>query len=315
MKIRSNGIPITDRLIACKGRILRDQIDPSVNCKFSNGWLENFKKRHNIISRKGGAKIIRKEDCSFDTIIEFVKSINNEIKSDIYLSVINIDEIGVLYDPQINFTLDIKGTIRVEIKNTNMAKQRITVILGIDFKHNIVMKPFIIFKGKTTKCLKGIMLSDKYDLSYQKNSWCTSEQFILFLKTLPRNEKILLIYDNFRGHLTQTITDFLGVEYPLVKVITLPPNTTPILQPLDVGINKPFKEHIKNKYIEWLIKYYDKNESHPKISKLERNNLIAEWIKESWMKVCDETIINKSFNFCGYGTDSDNPKWQKFYRI
>jgi hypothetical protein len=39
MKIRSNGIPITDRLIACKGRILRDQIDPSVNCKFSNGWL------------------------------------------------------------------------------------------------------------------------------------------------------------------------------------------------------------------------------------------------------------------------------------
>ena len=79
-----------------------------VNCKFSNGWLDKFKKRHNIVSRKAGSKIVRKDDCEQIKITNFVELVNDKINSNKYVSVINIDETGLCYDSTINFTLDIK---------------------------------------------------------------------------------------------------------------------------------------------------------------------------------------------------------------
>lgn len=81
----------------------------------------------------------------------------------------------------------------------------------------------------------------------------TDDQFIIFLSQLPHDKKILLIYDNFGGHITKKVADFLKDNLPLVVIKTLPPNTTSILQPLDTNINGPFKACIKNQYISWLM--------------------------------------------------------------
>lgn len=314
-KIRMSGLPINDSMISSKACLLRDLHAPALICTFSNGWLQKFKNRHNIVSRKVCATIVRNNDCSIEDIVKHIDLVNAEIKSGIYFAVINIDETGIQYDPQINNTLEFMGVERVEVKSTNMNKQRITVILSVDYLNNLNIKPFIIFKGTTPKCLKGVNIDDNYVLSYQRNSWCTAEQFILFLKTLPKDKNLLLIFDNFSGHVTPSVKEFIKTEYPLVKVITLPPNTTSILQPLDVAINKPFKAYIKSNYITWFTKYYDEHGKYPKLPKVDRNNLITSWINESWTKVCIHQTIKKSFNFCGYDDVSGHAKWKKFYRL
>jgi len=54
--------------------------------------------------------------------------------------------------------LDIKGKKRVEIKITGREKQRVIVILGVDLLNSINVKPLIILKGKTKRCINNILL-------------------------------------------------------------------------------------------------------------------------------------------------------------
>ena len=224
---------------------------------------------------------MRNNDCDEDVINNFINEANKEIKSGEYYSIINIDETFSFYDPTINFTLEVKSIKKVEIKTSGREKQRVSIILGIDVLNKIKLKPFIIFKGKTKRCINNILLNEQVELSYQEKAWCDENQFIKFLSFLPNDKKILLLYDNFKGHCTNTIINFLNKKLPLVKIIMLPPNTTSILQPLDVGINKPFKSYIKKKYNMWLIKNLDEFETVSEINKTERNNLLISWIIES----------------------------------
>ena len=50
---------------------------------------------------------------------------------------------------------------------------------------------------------------------------------------VQENRKILVILDNFSGHRISDLTN--------IKLCFLPPNTTAILQPLDLGIIRSFK--------------------------------------------------------------------------
>jgi hypothetical protein len=222
LSVRSEGIPITNDLIICRAKFLREEMNPSIKCEFSKGWVEKFKNRYNIIRRKGGSKIVRKSDCEITKIIDFVELVNKEIDSGQYSSIINIDETGLYYEPMINFTLDTKGTKRVEIKTTGREKQRVTIVLGVYLLNQVKIKPVIIFKGETIKCLENRPTNDSYDLSFQENSWYSDDQFIKFLSHLPKNKNILLLYDNFRGHKTEKVTKFIKDELPLAKKLLLP---------------------------------------------------------------------------------------------
>ncbi len=308
------GIPITNQLIIIRAKFILNQKNIKTECEFSTGWLKHFKQRYNIVNRKAGSKLIRKDDHELDFLIDFVKNVNKKINTNEYYAIINIDEMGLYYDSKIEYTLDIKGTKRVEIKTTGREKQRISIILGIDLLNKINMIPLIIFKGKTKRCINHIPLNDSYTLSYQENAWCDEDQFIKFLSSLPKNKKILLLYDNFKAHTTKKVIDYIHNEYPLIDVLLLPQNTTSILQPLDVGVNKTVKNHIKNEYIKWLINNFDDdNKTLPKLDKHERDKLLVKWISNGWEKI-DSNIIRNSFNFCGYGnTKNIDPQWMKYY--
>ena len=310
------GLPVSNQLIITRAKFIVKTKNINTKCIFSSGWLKCFKKRYNIVNRKSGSKLIRNDDNKLDILIDFVKEVNEKIESDTYNAIINIDETGLYYDSKIEHTLDVKGTRRIEIKSTGREKQRITVILGINLLNNIRMKPLIILKGKTNRCINNIPLNKSYKLSFQDNAWCDEDQFIKFISSLPKNKKILLLYDNFGAHKTEKVIDYINDKYPLIDVLWLPTNTTSILQPLDVGINKPFKTHIKNEYINWLVNNFnDEDKTLPELGKTERNKLLVKWISKSWKKI-DNEIISNSFEFCGYGIpDNVEPKWVKYYVV
>ena len=89
-----------------------------------------------------------------------------------------------------------------------------------------------------------------------KSGWMTSELFIQVMQHFINHTKsskdnpTLLIYDNHESHLSINVLNLAKDNG--VNVLTLPPHSTNKLQPLDVGINKPFKTYYDQAVDEWM---------------------------------------------------------------
>ena len=66
-------------------------------------------------------------------------------------------------------------------------------------------------------------------------------------------QSALVIMDNFKGQVTPAINELL--EANNIHVCLLPSNTTDLLQPMDIAVNKPAKDFLKCQFEHW---YSDK---------------------------------------------------------
>lgn len=62
----------------------------------------------------------------------------------------------------------------------------------------------------------------------------------------------LVIMDNFRGQVTGKLNSLLEENH--IHVCLLPANTTDQLQPMDISVNKPAKDILRQKFQEWYSK-------------------------------------------------------------
>ena len=82
----------------------------------------------------------------------------------------------------------------------------------------------------------------------QREGWCTSEIFVYWIKEIflsyenEISEKCLLIMDNASSHISNTTLKVL--EDKKVSFIQIPSGMTPECQPLDISVNKKFKDKI-----------------------------------------------------------------------
>ncbi|CAI6357775.1 unnamed protein product [Macrosiphum euphorbiae] len=108
------------------------------------------------------------------------------------------------------------------------------------------LKLFVIGKAKKPRCFKGIK-SLPVDYRSNKKAWMTSSLFSEWLLNFDRkmkleNRKVLLFIDNCTAHNHD-------IELSSIKVHFLPPNTTPILQPMDQGVIQNFKMFYRKEII------------------------------------------------------------------
>ena len=59
----------------------------------------------------------------------------------------------------------------------------------------------------------------------------------------------LVIMDNFKGQITESLFSLLDSHNILVCLLS--PNTTDRLQPMDISVNKPAKDHLKQQFNQW----------------------------------------------------------------
>ena len=63
------------------------------------------------------------------------------------------------------------------------------------------------------------------------------------------DQAALVIINNFKGQITPSMNNLL-VENNILVTLLLP-NTTDLLQPMDLTVNKPAKDFLKRKFEEW----------------------------------------------------------------
>lgn len=111
------------------------------------------------------------------------------------------------------------------------------------------------------------------------------------------NEKKILFLDSFEAHRTDNVIEEfhkINCDYKFI-----PPSFTSSLQPLDVCINKPFKEYYREEWNEWMDNgehIYTKGGNRQKPS----YQTLVDMVSKCLIKLRnDKELIKKSFDSCG----------------
>jgi hypothetical protein len=75
-----------------------------------------------------------------------------------------------------------------------------------------------------------------------------------------KNEPSHLIFDSFSCHMVREVMEALNKGRCVTSVI--PGGITSVLQPLDVCLNKPFKNHTRNDWVEFMYESVSEQEKH-----------------------------------------------------
>jgi len=94
--------------------------------------------------------------------------------------------------------------------------------------------------------------------------------------------KVLLIIDNALSHIWENL------QLPNLEIITLPPNTTSKLQPLDAGIIVAFKCHYLKHQLSWTLDQLDDGRNPFKVDQL----MAMKWINRTWNSLLPSTFQN-----------------------
>ena len=88
-------------------------------------------------------------------------------------------------------------------------------------------------------------------------------------------------------------------------MVKIPPGCTSKVQPLDVSINKPFKDYLPTqfeKHCDENIELYISN----KLTASKRRVLVTKWVAEAWEKIkTNKEMIICAFTKCGITTNED----------
>ena len=221
--------------------------------KASRGWFENFRKRTGIhsVARHG-------EAASSDTAAaeKYVAEFKNFVSTEAFLpqQVFNCDETGLFWKKMPKRTYITKE--EKSLPGHKPMKDRLTLLLCANASGDLKVKPMLVYHSENPRVFKKFNVQkNRLNVMWRANSkaWVTQQFFIEWVnkvfgpsvkKYLKENNlplKALLVLDNAPAH-PSGLEDTLMKEFQFIKIEFLPPNTTPLLQPLDQQVIANFKK-------------------------------------------------------------------------
>jgi hypothetical protein len=173
-------------------------------------------------------------------------------------------------------------------------KDRLAVSLCVNSDGSDKLVPIVIGKSPKPRCFKNIKrLPTKYHTN--NKAWMTTNIFSSFLRSLDasmvaKNRNILLFVDNCAVHPKDTL--FLRN----VKVIRYLENCTSVLQPLDLGVIKCYKQLYKKHLMQTAVYLMDAG----KDTKKKMNMLEALHYTVAALQQITQQTIENCFRKAGY---------------
>src|SRR5437764_4221599 len=187
------------KLVLTESILTTKALDFAVLCneekfKASNGWLDNFKKRHNLrqynIHGEASSAPIQDLDSMRGRLRQTLRDYDPK-------DIFNCDETGLFWKMKLNHTISNGPVVR-----TKQSKDRITILLTCNSTGTEKLRPLFIHKYENSRVLKNIsknsLLVNYY---WNKKSWMQVSIWNDYLKKLDshmrvQNKNILLLVDN-----------------------------------------------------------------------------------------------------------------------
>jgi len=208
---------------------------------------------------------------------------------------INMDQTNQFYGSSPKSTINVRGQRTVNMQKGAEESKRCTVALTATAAGGF-LTPFIVYKG-----VKGGTI-DKRELpqhpqgavyTVQNKAWFNEEVMLHWVEhvlapyvaTAPVGIIPILFLDSFKVHLLGIVAN--AIQSLGVQVEFIPGGCTGLVQPIDVGINKPYKSSMTKVYTAWML---EQNPNLP-IRAAKREDVSA-WILEAVGLITDETVRN-----------------------
>ena len=261
------AVPVTkEQLLNSVREMVSCRDNPFNNNKPGRNWYRGFMNRHRQLSVRVFENLTySRAKVSENNIRGRFNEINNyltlnNIKDLAPTRIFNADETALLLNPKNNTAIVKKGSKVVYNRVNNNEKESITTLITGNAAGQIAPS-LMLFQYQripgyiTRKFPKG------WGIGISNNGWMTGQNFFEYIANIlhPRliqmniELPITLYIDGHASHLTQPLTMFC-MEHKII-LITLHPNCTHILQPLDVSVFKP----LKSEYVKVAEKYKIEN--------------------------------------------------------
>lgn len=274
----------------------------------SSGWFRRFRERAQFSRRMATHTASTLAIGYVDEVAKFlgrVRMFRRDVDFDKkfgckYSLIANMDETPVFFDMARKTTYHWRGERSISVLKTTGYRKRVTVCLAV-LSNGEKLPPLVIFNGKTPP---DNPFKQQMVLAANKNAWITEALLLKWVNQIwnkvqfPPNSKPLLLLDQCSSHKKASIPPSLGKDTTLDFI---PAGCTSLVQPLDLSINKPFKDSLKKSFEEWLHNQGSKETNtttKKKNLKAPSSALLLTWINKAWGDIEKETIIN-SFKYAG----------------
>ncbi|KFD66106.1 hypothetical protein M514_21782 [Trichuris suis] len=224
--------------------------------KASQGWLGNFKKRHGILEHDLHGENLSADQCSSNGFREELKNflIEGGYEDDF---IYNADETGLNWKALATKSLITRW--EEYAPGCKRRKERVTLMLCANSSGTHRLPLFLVGKSKNPRSFKNVKLPVRY--SHQKQAWMNSHVFKEWLKgafypdvkhyllqltkgrykkiyiqvkryqsSIGKTGQVLLLIGNAHAHPS---VQYLDAVDEFVTLKFLPPNVTPLIQPMD----------------------------------------------------------------------------------
>jgi hypothetical protein len=143
------------------------------NFQASAGWMDKFLLCNSLTLRKTTSiqqKLPPQLEKQLATFMGELKTIREYHKFPLAY-ILNMDETPIWFDMPRGYTVAEKGAKQVRIRGTGADKRRISIVLTASAT-GTMLKPMIIFKGKSPRCIKDVKADrNKVAVAYQQKAY------------------------------------------------------------------------------------------------------------------------------------------------
>ena len=229
-------------------RIFRDNL-PGID------WLKGFMKRHNLTLRQADKVKPKRYEVTEESVNSFYSELTEALQDVPMSNIYNFDETNLTDDPKNHQVVVRRGFKRV-ISKTVSSKAGFSVMFCGNASGEY-LPPMVVYKAVASnvyeRWIKGGPPGTLYGST--PSGWFNMNMFeqwfmqIFLPNALERTGRKVLIGDNLACHFSEDVLEACSKNN--IIFFTLPPNSTHILQPLDVAVFAPLKRLWRDTIASW----------------------------------------------------------------
>lgn len=206
--------------------------------------------------------------------------------------IFNMDKVPMSFDAPCSRTVDTTGAESVPVSTTGHEKTGFTVVLACS-ESGKKLKPMVIFKRKT---MPKENLPNGVVVHCHNKGWMDRDGMAVWGEKVscPRpvsfDRTSLLIFDSFSAHIDKNVRNTFKTEHKTTTAV-IPGGLTKKSQPLDISVNRSFKNHVCEEWEKWMSEGIHTFTETGKMRRATHAE-VCNWVIRAWKAVKVTAITN-----------------------